>query len=365
MAQTLTGRMNETPVIHPELGREVAVSEIDHELHQLWEADDARTNASLMNLAVYSEEPGCLVRNSEAVRELTREHACRALLIGVDHEAAETAIRAWITAHCHLRGGRKSVCCEQIAFALSGREAGRLRNTVFAHLNSDLPLIVWWQGELSPIFGERFYSLVDRFVFDSSDWSDPIPSFERIMEANDDSPRLVVQDLSWTRCYQFRVSVAALFDDPVALGAMDSMDQVKIVHHPNHRLTAVQFLAWLANQAGWRDGLELGLADGRRDGFSFETEGGHAIEAVLVPDPAAAALGLLEMTAGDIRVEVSREAGSTHLLRRLRSPGHDFEAPGPADPDAPADLIGEQLSRGGRNTLYRKSLPRMMKLLDR
>jgi glucose-6-phosphate dehydrogenase assembly protein OpcA len=175
----------------------------------------------------------------------------------------------------------------------------------------------------------------------------------------------VVQDLSWTRCYQFRVSVASLFDDPVALASLDSVDSIRIVHHPKHRLTALQLLAWLANQAGWRDGLELGLADGRKDGFSFETEGGHTIEAVLVADSDAAALGLLEISAGDVRVEVSREAGSSHLMRTLRSPGHDFEAPGPADPDAPADLIGEQLSRGGRNTLYRKMLPRMLKLLER
>ena len=365
MAATLITDMSETLSIHPELGREVAIGEIDRELHKLWEADDARTNASLMNLAVYSESPDCLVRNSEAVRELTREHACRALLIGIDRDAAETSIRAWITAHCHLRHGQKSVCCEQIAFHLTGRATGRLRNTVFAHLNSDLPLILWWQGELSPIFGERLYSLVDRFVFDSSDWSEPMPSFERIVEADESSPRLVVQDLSWTRCYQFRVSVAALFDDPVAQRSLDSIDSVRIVHHPKHRLTALQLLAWLANQAGWRDGLELGLADGRKDGFSFETEGGHAIEAVLVPDPGVAALGHLEMSAGDTRIEVLRQPGSSHLLRCLRSPGHHFEAPGPADPDDPAALIGEQLSRGGRNTLYLSMLSRMLKLYAR
>ncbi len=357
--------MKETLSIHPELGREVEIGSIDHELHQLWEEDDARTNASLMNLAVYSEDSDCLVRNSEAVRELTREHACRALLIGIDREVAETSIRAWITAHCHLRHGRKSVCCEQIAFKLTGRATGRLRNTVFAHLNSDLPLILWWQGELSPIFGERFYSLVDRFVFDSSDWGEPRESFDRILQANDDSPRLVVQDLSWTRCYQFRVSIAALFDDPVAQGALASVASVRIVHHPKHRLTALQLLAWLSTQAGWREGDDLGLSDDRKDGYSFESKGGRAVEAVLVADPDAAALGSLEMVAGDTRIEVTREAGAGHLVRRLVSPGHDFEAPGPSDPDHPADLIGEQLSRGGRNTLYRKILPQMLRLLDR
>ena len=84
--------------MHPELGREVPVGSIDKELRKLWEEDEARTNASLMNLAVYSEAPGSLEKNSAAVRELTAEHACRALLIGIDRNATEASIRAWITA---------------------------------------------------------------------------------------------------------------------------------------------------------------------------------------------------------------------------------------------------------------------------
>ena len=36
---------------YAELGKEVPVSQIDHELRALWEQDDARTNASLMNLS--------------------------------------------------------------------------------------------------------------------------------------------------------------------------------------------------------------------------------------------------------------------------------------------------------------------------
>ncbi|BCX46338.1 glucose-6-phosphate dehydrogenase protein OpcA [Haloferula helveola] len=360
--------MSETLSMHPELGREVPIGSIDRELHQLWEEDDARTNASLINLAVYSEEPDALVRNSAAVRELTREHACRAILIGIDREAEEASIRAWITAHCHLSHGQKSVCCEQIAFALTGRATGRLRNTVFAHLNSDLPLILWWQGELSPIFSERFYSLVDRFVFDSSSWKDPLDSFSRILEASETSNRLVVQDLSWTRCYQFRVSVAALFDDPVASESAGAIQSVRIVHHPDHRLTALQLLAWLAVQAGWRDGLELHLADSRRGGngesFSFESATGQAITATLVPDADGPPLGRLEIEAGEVRIDVVRDPGSSHLLRRLECGGHRSESPAPVDPDGSVELVGEQLSRGGKNSLYRKILPRFLELLS-
>ncbi len=366
----LPSRLMATLEMHPELGREVPVGSIDKELHKLWAEDEARTNASLMNLAVYSEAPGALERNSEAVRELTAEHACRAILIGIDRHAPEASIRAWITAHCHLSHGKKSICCEQIAFALTGKATGRSRNTVFAHLASDLPLIFWWQGELSPIFEDRLYSLVDRFVFDSSSWADPKASFATIAEAVTNATRpLVVQDLAWTRSFQFRVSVASLFDDPLVLKALPEIDTVEIVHHPDDRVTALQMLAWLVVQSGWRDGMELDLAvvrhSGGKQGFSFESAAGKAIMATLVSDETSAALGLVRLSGGRVTVSVLREMGAPHLMRRIEAPGHFVEAPGPVDPDDCAGLIGEQLARGGKNSLFRKVLPRFRELLER
>lgn len=360
--------MSETLSMHPELGREVPIGKIEEELHKLWSEDDARTNASLVNLAVYSEDLAALEENSAAVRELTREHACRALLIGIDRAASETSIKAWITAHCHLSAGRKTVCCEQIAFALTGRATGRLRNTVFAHLNSDLPLILWWQGELSPIFSERLYNLVDRFVFDSAEWADPAGSFETLMAALEDTKRMVPHDLSWTRSYQFRVSVAAMFDDPVAQAALGATESVEIRHHPEHRMAALLMLAWLVVQADWRDGMELGLADSResRDGhgYSFESPSGSPIRATLVADESSSPLGSVEMVMGDARLRVCREPGSSHLERLVTAPGHVAEAPGPVDAEGSMDLVGEELSRGTRNTLFRKILPRFRALIS-
>ena len=360
--------MTETETIHPELGREVPIGSIDKELRKLWAEDQARTNASLINLAVCSEKPDGLVENSALMRELTREHACRALLIGIDREAAETSIRAWITAHCHLSHGHKSVCCEQLSFALTGRATGRLRNTVFAHLNSDLPLILWWQGELSPIFEERLYSLLDRFVFDSSEWvADPAASFRRLGEALENSDALVIQDLEWTRSFQMRVSIAALFDEPQAQAMLDGVEAVEIRHHPRHRNAALQLLAWIAVQAGWGEGSELALGDERRNGgrqsFSFEQAGGSALTATLIADEGAAPLEAVAIRGGEACVEVRMAEDREHLVRRFECPGHRTESISPADRGSAPALLGEQLSRGGRNSLFRKVLPRFLQLL--
>lgn len=355
--------------IDPELGEEVPVENIHKALRQLWSQDEARTNACLINLALYSEEKGSLRRNSKIVQELTREHACRALLIEMDRQASEASIRSWITAHCHLSGGKKSVCCEQISFALTGVSRGRLRNTVFAHLSSDLPLILWWQGELSPIFEERLYSVIDRFVFDSADWSDPTASFALITQALEESSRpLVIQDLAWTRTFHYRLAIASLFDDPLAQKSLPHVNRVSITHHPKHRNSALQLLAWLTVQAGWRKGWELPLATatrhGHKQGFSFEHKDGSIIEATLISDENAAPIGSLQIEGGDLSILVDRTVGSAHIHMQLQVGDHSTNTLAPAGCDDCCMLIGDQLARGGKNSLFLKILPAFREMLD-
>ena len=80
------------PSTCPELGIEVPISAIDLELRKLWEQDEARTNSSLMNLVVYSEKSGSLLENSRIINELTRDNACRAILVEIDrNEVASLA----------------------------------------------------------------------------------------------------------------------------------------------------------------------------------------------------------------------------------------------------------------------------------
>ena len=347
---------NSIPAVCPELGIEVPVSAIDGELRKLWEQDEARTNASLMNLVVYSEKAGTLIANSEIIRDLTREHACRAILVGIDRDEPEPSLRAWITAHCHLADGRKSVCCEQIAFHLTGRVTGRFRNTVFAHLNSDLPLIFWWQGELSQIFTERLVSVMDRFIIDSSVWGDPGASFEMIEECSQANPELIIQDHAWTRSWQFRVGIASLFDDPAAQKALPDIHAVEISFHPDHRNSALQVLAWLAVQAGWKDVKSSGS-------LAFESATGVAISVAMTSDSAGPPLSSVAIRAKNTTIRISQKSGASHVERHIETAGYHATSLSPVDPSTPAELVAVQLSRGGKNSLYQKILPRFRAML--
>ena len=345
------------PAVCPELGIEVPIASIDRELRKLWEQDEARTNASLINLVVYSEKPGALIENSAIIRDLTREHACRAILVGIDRAEPLPSLRAWITAHCHLADGRKSVCCEQISFHLTGRVTGRFRNTVFSHLNSDLPLVFWWQGELSEILTERLVSVMNRLVIDSSSWTNPAVSFAMIEEASQANADLIIQDHAWTRSLQFRIGLAGLFDDPVAEKALPEIHEIEIKFHPAHRNTALQMLAWLAVQAGWKDRKSDGL-------IAFESTAGIAISVKLQPDNDSPSLEKLMIRSRNTTIEITQKAGARHIERHVESANHKVTSLSPVDPTTPAELVALQLARGGKNSLYQKILPRFRALLE-
>lgn len=345
------------------LGIEVPVEKIERELRQLWEVDDARTNASLINLAVYSEAKGALATNSDMIREITREHSCRALLIGLDKNIEETSVRAWITAHCHLAHGQKSVCCEQIAFHLTGHSTGRFRNTIFAHLQSDLPLIFWWQGNLSDMFSESLYRRIDRLVIDSSGWDDVIVQFTRINEAIR-QVNLVVQDLAWTRTYHFRLAIASLYDDLIAAESLKNVSKVKIITNPKHFASGLQLLAWFAEMSGWKRTQDL-ISDQEDSGsYRFCTREGNIVDAELTLEESSAPIGKIEVISGGVTVCVSREAGGKHLHHQLICDEHVIDIHGPADGDSSAELLADQLSRGGKNSLFKKILPTFFGMLE-
>lgn len=348
----MTASYDTIPEACPELGIEVPISAIDGELRKLWEQDEARTNASLMNLVIYSEKPGALVANSAIIRELTRDHACRAILVAIDRDEPQPSLRAWITAHCHLSDGRKSVCCEQIAFHLTGKVTGRFRNTVFAHLNSDLPLVFWWQGELSEILTERLVAVMDRLIIDSSAWQDPAESFATLAEAAQGNSALVLQDLAWTRSWQFRVGIAGLFDDPAAQESLPCIHEVEISYHPEHRNSALQVLAWLAVQAGWSGGVS-----------GFKSASGAEISVNLRENAVGPPLSSVILRSAKVTVSVTQKSGASHVERNVEADAYKATSLSPADPETPAELVGMQLARGGKNSLYQKILPRFRSML--
>src|SRR5213596_2597181 len=237
------------------MGVPVEISRIDQELKKLWQdSAGAMTRASLMNLAVYSEEPGSLEKNTQLIAKITENHACRAIVIEADCRAKENSVDAWISAHCHVSHvGSKQVCSEQISFLLKGGCTTLLPNIVFSHLDSDLPFYLWWQEEFSEPMDPQLWAWVDRVIYDSRAWKDFRAQLHLVETAQQEArQRIVLCDLNWTRLDKVRYALAQFFDHPASHHHFAEMDNVTVDFAPGYKSTAILLIGWLAAQLKWK-----------------------------------------------------------------------------------------------------------------
>jgi glucose-6-phosphate dehydrogenase assembly protein OpcA len=339
------------------LGQEVPLGRVDKALKELWGQDEARTKASLMNFAIYSEDPESLDDNTRRLEEITLEHACRGLLILVLPSDGEPKARAWVTAHCQLHEGHKSVCSEQVSFVLEGGNMNQVRNIVFAHLDSDLPLFCWWQGELSSNFNERFYSVMDLLFFDSATWSDPARDMAILHTAlTEKTSKFRVYDLSWLRSHLFRTAIASCFSDTTALAELSKLRKMEVSHCPRQRISALLLVAWLAVRLKCTLGTENGS-------IRLQQPEGQVIEVYLKETSGDEAVQSVTLCSDNACFKVSRDCGTAYIKTDVTIGGHHHEQMLPADLVSDVELITEQLSRLGGQSLYGQMIPMLRGLL--
>lgn len=339
------------------LGTEVPLAKIDRALKELWDSDVAKTRASLINLAIYSEDTESLTENNNLLAKITAENACRALLITCLPEVKPQRARAWINALCRPYQGKQIVCSEQISFVLEGGDAAQVQNVVFAHLDSDLPLIVWWQGELTKNFEERFYSRIGTLIIDSSTWADPRREFASLTAAKAaETAHFDVRDLSWTRSHFLRTALANAFQDIKAREHLPKLQTIEITHLNTERCAAVLLAGWITQRLG-------AVLDEAQSGLVFQKADGTSLRVTLIETLSGCALQSLRLTAPCLEVSVTRDGLSSFVRVNATCEGHSHEELLPADVVSDADLISEQLSRSGGSTHYSKVLPLMVKML--
>lgn len=330
-------------------GIPVEIGRIDRELGKLWESGgDTKTRASLINLVIYSEDPGSLDANTELLSSIASRHAFRAILILADPGASESGARAWISAHCHLTGnGGRQVCSEQITFRLDGGSAAALPNIVFSHLDSDLPLCFWSQAEFREPLDEQLWSWVDRLIFDSRTWKRPAGQFAltgRIAALADSGAELC--DLNWTRLHPWRLALASLFDHSAALPCLPQVSSVRIACGPDAKTTAFLLVGWLASRLGWSLRAETFFqgSDGRRVDFLTSAAEGEGIASI-------------ELGGGGFSFALARSSDSQFFHASLHAPGvPDSTLTLGAGRECLADTLLAELGRSGRHPLYREAL---------
>ncbi|HJT80620.1 MAG TPA: glucose-6-phosphate dehydrogenase assembly protein OpcA [Chthoniobacterales bacterium] len=343
------------------LGAPVEIGRIEKELKKLWAQGEAAamTRASLINLAVYSDEPGSLGKNTQLMSQLTEDHACRAIVIEADSTAKENIAEAWISAHCHVsRAGSRQICSEQLSFRLGGPCTTLLPSIVFSHLDSDLPFYLWWQTELPKKIDPHLWSWVDHLIYDSQTWPDYAGQMQLVETAKKEADqRIVLCDINWTRLDKIRAAVAQFFDHPGAHHHFQTIDDVKIAHAPGFHSTAVLLAGWLAAQLKW--------TEGRRDKSSLQFSGGGKRQIMVqLQESAGEPISEISLRSGSTEFAVKHSAGADLLVVTRHDNGDKrMDQRMPAGKNDPVALLSDQLMRGGVHAVYLRVIEQVRGLI--
>jgi len=330
-------------------GTPVEIAGIARELKKLWQADETRTRASLINFAIICEGEAAMQDSTELLSRFVRNHAFRALLIGIEPGVGGNRTQAWVNAHCYLpKAGAKHVCCEQVSVFVQGNVRELLPNLLFSQLDYDLPLTLWWRCECPEQVDPEVWRWADRLIFDSRAWREPRKQFAAMREAVRSS-RTVLCDLNWVRTLHLRQSLAQMFDTPDGAAALRNLRRVAITHAPGARSTSLLLLGWLTAQLGWSahgsGGNRLSFTAGESDIVTELTEApGPAISRVLLEHDDLHVLAVHPPQTNYLNLDLKWKDG--------RSARHRL----PADSADLADILDEELATGGRHRVYLKAL---------
>ncbi len=343
------------------LGESVEIRQIGRELKKLWqEREGSMTRASLINLAVYSEKPGSLEKNTQLIARVTENHACRALVINANRESKENRVEAWLNAHCHVaRAGSKQICSEQISFLLEGPCVKLLPSIVFSHLDSDLPLYLWWQDDFPEPMDPQLWAWIDRLIFDSQTWNNFDAQMRLVETAQQEAKqRIVLCDLNWTRLDRVRYAIAQFFDHPTSHHHFSEMENLTVDFAPGFKSTAILLIGWLGAQLKWKTNQQAMNgscrfldANDRKIDIELRERSGPSIGEVVL-NSRSVKFCVAPAKCGDL-LEISRSGENETAVPQMM----------PAQSNDPVDLITQELLRGGPHRVYLHAVSCVRELL--
>jgi glucose-6-phosphate dehydrogenase assembly protein OpcA len=238
----------------------VDVAQIERSLADLWrnekDGDHAITRAALWNVVAHTSSSEHHAQASEVLGRASAAVPQRSIVIQAD-AAAPPAMSSWISANCHLVGGGKQMCSEEIAIVAGGDRIHRVPPLVNALLLPDMPVAVWWMGDLPNEHEEYVETLLepaDRLIVDSSCFDSPrdLELVSRVAARTTTIPA----DLNWVRLEEWRAATASVFDPPHMRGRLSMIRRVRVVAGAKEEnffgdaIESLLYAGWLMAQAG-------------------------------------------------------------------------------------------------------------------
>ena len=273
MAQTVNDKPGVT-----DLSRDVHVSStsIEKSLADLWRAEnveqEAITRAALWNVVAHTATSDHHWQASETLSHASAAVPQRTIVVHATLEG-DPELRSWISANCHLAGERKQVCSEEIDIVARGEHVERVPPLVNALLLPDMPVAVWWIGDLpneNETYVEQMLDPADRIIVDSVHFDRPadLELVQRVGDQTTTNPA----DLNWLRFEDWRMATASVFDPPAMRARLGEIRRIRVAavtERPffGELIEAVYFASWISAQLGHQVD-----ADGRVEGIEYEFE---------------------------------------------------------------------------------------------
>jgi glucose-6-phosphate dehydrogenase assembly protein OpcA len=340
---------------------------IEKSLAELWRGENkdgepAVTRAALWNVIAHTSNTAEHAHASQTLTKASESIPQRTIVIRAEPEAPSD-MTSWISANCHLLDTKKQVCSEEVAIVAGGDRVRDVAPLVSALLIPDMPVAVWWVGDLPNechAYVETLLDPADLFIFDSSFFDSPadIELVMKIARQTTTAPA----DLNWVRLEEWRVASASLFDPPAVRARLARIRKVRIVTGGDGTLfgdsiASLLYASWLSAQAGHEvrdDGTVVNAAGAIE--YDFRIEGPKSSCSL-----SDVTIEFEDGSAANIRRDEERRILATSVdgitqtveaVTRVLARGLD-------------DLIVRQLSRVGADRVFIKVLPIAMKLAAR
>jgi glucose-6-phosphate dehydrogenase assembly protein OpcA len=189
-----------------------------------------------------------------------RYHGSRTILCAV--EEGRSTLDAVATVSYDNPEDRLGVMWEKIEIDLGCEHLAGLQTIIDPIIVSGLPTVLWAPHRHDEAV-RALLDLIDVMLLDSDDFPSAAEAFERVFAVGGHA---YVIDLAWLRTTPWRERLAASFDLPARLAALDHVDRLEIRHRDGSSASALLLAGWLASRLDWQPRpLELFEGD-RRSG---------------------------------------------------------------------------------------------------
>lgn len=221
----------------------IELSAVENALNELRGGDShGSVRATTLNLVVRCADADQASAAEEVLDGIGGSRPLRAFVVmpSTGTPRARVASACW-------QGGGHEVCTERIQ--ITGSRVA-LPSSVVSLLVADLPVFVWWQGEV-PAAGDGVLSeiidMATRFILDSDQSGlEPVVRIEQLAAG--------MVDLAWVRTAPWREAIASLFDGRAQRRALDRLIGVEVTGPPNQ---AALLTGWLRSRLNRQVGVDV------------------------------------------------------------------------------------------------------------